>query len=60
MNKPMTMGQRALYEIAVDSERCRNFLINLVGMQADLRRKNFHMATIAALAFLAGFFLGRV
>lgn len=56
----MTMGQRALYEIAVDSERCRNFLINLVGMQADLRRKNFHMATIAALAFLAGFFLGRV
>lgn len=59
-DKPMTTGQRVLYEIAVDPERARNFLENLAGLQYDVRRKNTLTFVAILLAFIVGFVFGSV
>lgn len=53
MTKPMTLGQRALYDIAVDAERTRNFLLGVGIIQTRAKWLAFGW-------FVVGLVIGKV
>lgn len=56
--KPMNVGQRALYEIAVDTNRTRKFLRQIAILQMQLRLRDALWAGICLACFFLGSLIG--